>query len=92
MIIFDMNIIFQYFSIKLLSSKNDFVTNNSKKITSKYTLCPKKNQTYDHLMNFMSDEKIFVNVPINDIKIFNPLNFKQGEQCQSKNAKTTSMY
>jgi hypothetical protein len=40
----------------------------------------------------MSDEKIFVNVPINDIKIFNPLNFKHGEQCQSKNAKTTSMY
>ncbi len=43
-------------------------------------------------MNFMSDEKLNVNVPINDIKILNPLNFKQREQYQSKNAKTTSMY
>jgi hypothetical protein len=37
-------IIFQYFSITLFSSKKDFVTNNSKKITPIYTLCKKKNQ------------------------------------------------
>ncbi len=35
-------IIFQYFSITLFSSKNNFVTNNSKKITPIYTLCKKK--------------------------------------------------
>jgi hypothetical protein len=43
MIIFYMNIIniiFQYFSITLF--KNDFATNNSKKITPMYTLCQKK--------------------------------------------------
>jgi hypothetical protein len=39
MIIFYMNIIFQYFPFMLFSSKNDFVTNNSKKITPIYTLC-----------------------------------------------------
>ncbi len=42
MINFYMNIIFQYFSIMLFSSKNDFVTNNSRKITPIYTLCRKK--------------------------------------------------
>jgi hypothetical protein len=42
MIIFKMNIIFQYFSIMLFSSKKSFVTNNSKKITPMYTLCQKK--------------------------------------------------
>jgi hypothetical protein len=42
MIIFYMNIIFQYFSITLFSSKNDFVTNNFKKLTPIYTLCKKK--------------------------------------------------
>lgn len=42
MIIFNMNIIFQYFSIMLFSSKNYFVTNNFKKITPIYTLCKKK--------------------------------------------------
>jgi hypothetical protein len=41
MIVFDMNIILQYFPIMLFSSKNDFVTNNSKKITPIYTLCKK---------------------------------------------------
>ncbi len=30
-------------------------------------------------MNFMNDEKINVNTPINDIKRFNTLNFKEGE-------------
>jgi hypothetical protein len=44
MIIFYLNIIFQYYSITLFSSKNNFVTNNSKKITSMYTLYQKKNQ------------------------------------------------
>jgi hypothetical protein len=39
-IIFYMNIIFQYFSIMLFSSINDFVTNNFKKLTH----CVKKNQ------------------------------------------------
>jgi hypothetical protein len=43
-------------------------------------------------MNFMNDEKLNVSTPINDIKRLNPLNFKQGEQCQSNNPKTTSMY
>jgi hypothetical protein len=42
MIIFYMDIIFQYFSITLFSSKNDFVTNNSRKITPFYTFCKKK--------------------------------------------------
>jgi hypothetical protein len=37
-----MNIIFQYFSITLFSSKIDFVTNNSRKTTPIYTLCRKK--------------------------------------------------
>jgi hypothetical protein len=41
MIIFYMNIIFQYFLITLFSSKNNCVTNNSKKITPIYTLCKK---------------------------------------------------
>jgi len=40
-------------------------------------------------MNFMNDEKLNVSAPINDIKRLNRLNFKQGEQCQSNNAKTT---
>jgi hypothetical protein len=88
MIIFYMNIIFQYFSITLFSSKKGFVTNNSKKITH----CPKKIQIQNHPMNFMSDEKLNVISPISDIKRLNPLNFKQEEQCQSNNAKTTSMY
>jgi hypothetical protein len=39
---FYMNIIFQYSSITLFSSKNDFVTNNSRKTTPIYTLCRKK--------------------------------------------------
>ncbi len=30
-------------------------------------------------MNFMSGEKLNVNVPINEIKRFNPLNFKHGK-------------
>jgi len=41
MIIFYMNIIFQCFSNTLFSSKNDFVTNSSKKRTPMYTLCKK---------------------------------------------------
>jgi hypothetical protein len=44
-------------------------------------------------MNLMNDEKLNVSTPINDIKrLNNLLNFKQGKQCQSNNAITTSMY
>jgi hypothetical protein len=52
MIIFYMNIIFQYFSITLFSSKNDFATNNSKKMTLVYTLCQKKIKSKTALNEF----------------------------------------
>jgi hypothetical protein len=87
-----MNIIFQYFPITLFSNKNDFVPNNSKKITPIYTLWKNNYQIYDHPMNFMSDEKLNVSTPTNGIKKLKPLNFKQGEQYQSNNAITTSKY
>jgi len=65
----------------LFSNKIDFVTNNSNKITSMYTLCLEKIHIKfkTGLWIFMSDWKPNVSAPIIDIKRLNPLNFKQEE-------------